>query len=381
MNNAQIYAVVNAAASQAFGASAVAAIDTGSFVSLGGQVLSSATSIDSFYHSLVDRIYKTIVVNRPYEARKRNMRVNSTTFGAILQKISFTPGQAVANQTYEAIQADPYAVTPSMTVTQNLFSDRGSFSHEDVIPDPQIYSAFTSESAMAAFISGIYTAINNLIQHEIESMDNAAVNTMMANVYTNGTTSMKRNLLTEYNTISGASLTTANCLSTPAFLRYCNKEIMQVAKFMRGLKTIYNVGGAQRHTPEGDLVVETLTEFGIASQYYMESDTYHNDLANIGVRHQDINEWQGDGTANDFSERSKIMVQNKDIDPLNPTTTYTLTGVIANIRDVEAVGTMFDRLRVNSKYNERAERLNVYWKADKGYYVDPNENAAIFYVA
>lgn len=381
MNNAQIYSVVNAAASQAFGASAVAAIDTGSFVSLGSQVLSSATSIDSFYSSLVDRIYKTLIVNRPYEARKRNLRVNSTTFGAILQKISFEPGQAVANQTYEATQADPYNVTPSMVVSQKLFSKKGSWSHEDVIPDLQIYSAFTSESAMAAFISGLYTAINNLIQLEIETMDNAAVNTMMANVYTNGTGVTKRNLLSEYNTITGATLTTTNCLSTPAFLRYCNKEIMQVAKFMRGLKTTYNVGGAQRHTPEGDLVVETLTEFGIASQYYMESDTYHNDLVNIGVRHQDINEWQGVGTANDFSERSKIIVENEEIDPLNPTATYTLTGVIANIRDVEAVGTMFDRFRVNSTYNERAERLNVYWKADKGYYVDPNENAAIFYVA
>ena len=377
----QIYNTVNAAAAQAFGGSAVAAVDTGTFVSLGQYVLNSASTVDAFYSALVDRIYQTIVVNRPYEARKRNLRMTSTEFGAVLQKISFEPGSAVQNQSYVSPQADPFNVSPATTVSQKLFSAKGTWSHEDVIPEVQIFSAFTSESAMAAFIAGLYTSIMNLIQLEIQTMDDAAVNTFMANIWQNGTGTQKRNLLSEYNTIAGTSLTTADCLASAGFLRYAAKEITQVVKFMRGLKTAYNVGGQQRHTPETDVVVETLTEFSTASQYYMESDTYHNDLVQLGAQHQDINEWQGIGTANDFDERSKIMIQNADIDPLNPTTTYTGTGIICNVRDKEAVGTMFDRFRQESIYNPRAEMLNVFWKADKGYFVDPNENGVIFYVA
>jgi hypothetical protein len=381
MTNAQIYSTVNAAASQAFGASAVAAVDTGTFVSLGNQVLSSSTSIDAFYSSLIDRIYQTIVVNRPYEAMKRNLRLTATEFGAVLQKISFEPGQAKQNDSWIQPQADPFNLTASTIVTQKLFSKRGTWQHSDVLPEIQVATAFTNESAMAAFIAGIYTAIMNLIQLEIERMDSAAVNTMMANTYKNGTATQKRNLLTEYNTVAGTTLTAAAAINSPGFLRYAAKEITQTVKFMRGLSTVYNAGGAQRHTPESEVVVETLTEFSIASQYYMESDTYHDDLARLGVSHTDINYWQGIGTTNDFAARSQIQVINEEIDPNNPTDTYTVTGILANVRDREAVGTMFDRFRVETLRNPGSEVLNCWWKADRGYFVDPNEQNVIFFVA
>jgi hypothetical protein len=113
----------------------------------------------------------------------------------------------------------------------------------------------------------------------------------------------------------------------------------------------------------------------------MESDTYHDDLARLGVAHTDINYWQGIGTTNNFASRSQIQVINAEIDPNNPTDTYTVTGILANVRDREAVGTMFDRFRVETLRNPGSEVLNCWWKADRGYFVDPNEQNVIFYVA
>lgn len=56
----QIYTIVNEAAKQAWGESALAVIDTASFISLGDKALSSTTDTEVFLNALVDRIGRTI---------------------------------------------------------------------------------------------------------------------------------------------------------------------------------------------------------------------------------------------------------------------------------------------------------------------------------
>ena len=57
------------------------------------------------------------------------------------------------------------------------------------------------------------------------------------------------------------------------------------------------------------------------------------------------------------------------------------TGILAFVHDYDSVASIIYRRRSHSIYNPRAERFNIFEKADKGYAVDLSENAVVFYIA
>ena len=85
----QIYLMVNDAAAEAIGEQAITAKDTASLVSLGGQVLSSTENKDAFYKALCDRIGRTAIAIREYEAKTRAVKRDDMEWGIFYQKISF----------------------------------------------------------------------------------------------------------------------------------------------------------------------------------------------------------------------------------------------------------------------------------------------------
>ena len=96
----QIYQLVNDAAAQAMGSTAVAVQNTAGLVSLGDTVLSSDTNKEQFYKALVDRIGRTVVAVRAYQAKKRSVKKDEMDWGAIYQKISYKKRDAVSNPTW-----------------------------------------------------------------------------------------------------------------------------------------------------------------------------------------------------------------------------------------------------------------------------------------
>lgn len=371
----QIYSIVNSAAAQSMGGAAVTATDTAGFVSLGSQVLSSSTNVEAFYGALMDRIVKTINVNRKFNGPDRGIRRDNFDFGAVLQKIAFTPQQAVTNPSISNAQSDPFDPTiGSGTVSQKLFSKKGTWSHEELVPtEVQMAQAFVSEENFAAFLAAIYTTIENLIEKERVELDNLAVSTMMANTITNGQAGQVKHVLTSFNNDFGQSYTADDALVSPTFYRYMNGQILRYVKRIQDLTTLYNAGQMQRHTPVEDLTIDILSDYDVNSQIYMESDTYHKELVQL-PGYNSVNYWQGMGTADTIAERSKISIDNTEVDASTVTQDY----ILATIYDKEAVGTMFDRLRVNTIFNPRSDMDSVFWKADKGYFVDGNENNIVF---
>lgn len=371
----QIYTIANSAAAQSMGAAAVTATDTAGFVSLGSQVLSSSTNVEAFYGALMDRTVKTINVNRMFNGPDRGIRRDNFDFGAVLQKIAFTPQQAVTNPSIANAQSDPFDPTiGSGTVSQKLFSKKGTWSHEELVPtEVQLAQAFVSEENFAAFLAAIYTTIENLIEKERVELDNLAVSTMIANTIANGQAGQVKHVLTDFNHDFGQSYTADDALVSPTFYRYMNGQILRYVKRIQDLTTLYNAGKMQRHTPVEDLTIDILSDYDVNSQIYMESDTYHKELVQL-PGYNSVNYWQGMGTADTIAERSKISIDNAEVKASTVTQDY----VLATIYDKEAVGTMFDRLRVNTIFNPRSDMDSVFWKADKGYFVDGNENNIVF---
>lgn len=373
----QIYQLVNDAAKEALGSKAIEVKDTTSLVSLGDQVLSSSDNRDLYLGKLCDRIGRTAVAIRAYKAQNRNIKRDEIDWGLFYQKISFKKHDAVENPEWNfTSQANPFDVNPQTEIVQKLFAVMGTWSYEDVIPDTQLFTAFTSATAMGAFISGIYTNIDNSLALDEEDLANLAVNTYMAGALTSTSTTQKRNLLKEYNTQAGTSLTKSQCMKNADFLKFAAREIKLVVGNMKKMTTVYNGEGIPRHTPEDKMVVEVLGQFASATATYLESDTYHKELVAL-PRYEEVAYWQAPGTSFAFDDVSSIKVKN---DHINSGAEVSKSGIIAFVHDYDAVASFINKPRRSSIYNPRAERTNIFFKATKGYGVDLSENGVVFYI-
>ena len=379
----QIYSLVNDSAKEAIGSSAITAKDTGTLVSLGNQVLSSTQNKDAFYKALTDRIGRTVIAVRAYAPKARAVKRDEMDWGIIYQKISFNLNNASENGTWNAVtQADPFNVEPQTEAVETLFSKMGTYTYEDSIPDTQLFTAFTSAERMGAFISGIYVNMDNALKLAEDNLANLAVNTYIAGALIKGKATQKRNLLKEYNTATGETLTVANCLRNAEFLKFASREIKTVISNMEKFSVLYNAStDIPRFTPSDKLVVEILGQFASATASYLESNTYHKELVALPM-YEEVAYWQGSGTGFGFNDVSTVSIVNESLATVgNETGTITQSGIIAFVHDVDAVASIIMNRRSNSIYNPRAERFNIFEKADKGYAVDLTENGVVFYIA
>ena len=378
----QIYGVVNDSAKEALGDRAITVKDTATLVSLGNVVLSSDDDKESFYRALTDRIGRTVITARAYSAVKRSVKRDEMDWGLVYQKISYRRREAVSNPSWVSnSQADPFDVNIQTEAVQKLFAVMSTYSYEDSIPDNQLFTAFTNPGAMGAFISGIYTNMRNYMEIAEADLANLAVDTLIAGVLIKGTNAQKRNVLAEYNTKFRQHETAATCLANPDFLKYTTREVLTAKDNMTTMSEIFNAEGFDRFTPEDKCVVEVLGLFASASDTYLQADTYHNELVKL-PNYEKVVYWQAPGTTFAFEDVSKIFIKNEHLAvDGNATGQCEQSGIIAVVRDYDAAASVIMRRRSSSIYNPRAERYNIFEKADQGYAVDLSENAVVFYIA
>lgn len=390
VNVSQIYSLVNAAVSDFLGSTAVRAKDTSSFVDLGrslGDIVTESNpyaGFDSFYGALAARIAKTEVFTRLYERAERRVITDYQAFGAFVQKVYADIPDSVGDPSWSLSNgenpptltpASPYAVDNTIAVSAMIYGKRGVWSIEVVMPYIQIKEAFLSESAMMAFIDSIYIQISTKLNIDLEALENLAVATSIANCVKNGKAT---NLLQVYNTGAAVSLTVSNCLESLDFLAFANKTIDNMRGYMKKPSRKYNTAGYMTFTPADNAVLEVLTDFASASKFYLESNTFHDELVRM-EGYSEVPYWQSPGTSGtfDFAESSKVMIQNEGIGA----NAVTATGVIAFLRDDENVKAYFGDLRSWEVPNPRQDSTIHGEKAEIGYAVDPHANAWVFYIA
>ena len=156
MKAKQIYSLLNDINAQMWGEDAVDVYDASGIVSLGNAVLSSQTDTDTFLNALVDRIGKTIIRTLDLELDFPTLFMNEFEFGAILQKITVNPFDAIANSAWEVGEN---GFTPTLldvnkpSVTVKMFKGATTWRFAVTIPDDLFMSAFTDAGSMGNFIT------------------------------------------------------------------------------------------------------------------------------------------------------------------------------------------------------------------------------------
>lgn len=382
----QIKDIVNDAVHDALGKNAgTTEIETSDIVSL-GKALSAFDAFEGFYKSLANRIVRTIYFVRTYEAKTRSVMRDEHEFGAFVQKVYYTMPNAVDNATFavpdsngDYKQQSPYDVENVVAVSALIYGGQGTWTIEIIRPEEQVKSAFDSESAMMSFIDGIYLTVENAFKLEEERLVALAVNTSIADSINSG---KARNLLKEYNDAhADAALTTANCMENAAFLRYASMEINRTVDNMGEMSTVFNAEGYSTFTNKENLVVEMLSQFASASEMYLQSDTFHDELVKL-PRFEKVPFWQSSGKSFAFVDCSTVNIKHDDlVTSENTTGVVNQSGIICFMHDIENVACYFGNRRTWELWNPRSEVMVHGEKARKGYAVDRYANAYVFYVA
>lgn len=384
MNYNQIYTFINSVTNESIGGTAITVKDTSSLVSLGNLVFDSSKNIDAFYGKLLDRIGKTYFKYKSISTDDfSDIKRTPLEFGAILQKVqAHKVARAVENASYigkdESTfkQKSPFDIKDETDFRQYLFSKISTFEIDKVIYDVQLKSAFTSEESFGAFCNLIFQDMRNGMDIAISETSRLALCTSIATCVNSGG-KMYRNLLAEYNNLTGGELTVDECLYNSDFLKFATSEIRMQLKKFKDLSKLYNSEGAERTTEENEVSIRIHSRFSSNCSTYLESDTYHNELVKL-PNYREVNFWQGVGESDTFADTSSVNVS---ITEGETTITANASGIIAFACDSDKLGMMFDRVRTKSIYNPRSECTNYFHKADIGFYTDKSENGVVFYVA
>ena len=368
MNTAQIYTLVNAVNKQAFGVNAISVSDPAGLISLGKTVLSSSTNTESFLNALVQRIGETIYAQRLYTNKLRDLNISDMRWGAILQKISFKMPEAVADDAYNLTdgQSIDHYIVSKPEVDQKLFVARAPYSFYRTTPMWQLDEAFTSETAMGAFISNVNIAVRNALETTLENLGRLTIGTGVVEASAAG---QAVHLVTEFNGLNGTSLTAATAMFDSAFLRYAVRRIKRVSKGMTDMSTLYNDGTITRHTPYEAQRLRVLSDFNLALETVVEYSAFNRQFVELNG-FTELNYWQSATPG----EEAQIKVKK-----LSNSVDTTVDNVVAVLHDRDAIGIyqQFERT-LTTPVNARGAYFNTFYHSMNNRLVDQSENFVYF---
>ena len=371
METNQIYGIVNDAALQTLGESALQATDTASLVAMGNVILSSSTNTECFIDTLVQRIGRTMISYRPYKSQLGLLAVSDMTMGAIMQKIKVKMPTAVEDVTTQLIDGqsiDQYIISKPKA-TQKLFVKRTPYTFFITIQKKWIREAFTSEVAMGSFITAIYGEVENALEVSQENLARLCMANFMATIST--ATNRVVNLVTEYNALASTPVTATNALINEAFLRFALGRMNNISKKMKTMSTLYNDGSETRHSPEGDQRFVSLVDFQTALETQVQWAAFHEQY----VKKQngiEVPYWQAAKSPMDID----LIIEGDDPEQEESTT---LSNIVAFIHDRDALGTYRKEVDVaTTPLNARGLYTNQFWHMNDLYFNDVTENGIIF---
>lgn len=380
----QVYEFVNTATQEAIGDSAVLTEDLSNVVDIGTAIF-NANAFDKYVKSLVNHIGKVIFVNRPYRGSAPSVLMDAWEYGSVLEKISSEMPEAVENESWELTDGasyDPH-VFHQPKAEAKFFNKMTTFEIERSITEMQVKQSFSSATQLNGFVSMLFNEVEKamtvkndaLIMRTINNMIGETVYAQFSGSAITGAGGPKAvNLLSRYNTQYSESLTAAQAVLDPDFIRYAAYNMALYVDRLTRMSTLFNVGGKQKFTPKDLQHIIMLSEFRAAADVFLQSNTFHDEYTKL-VNAETVPFWQGSGTDYAFSNTGKIDVTTASGH------SQTVTGILGVIFDRDALGVTNLNRRVTTQWNAKAEFTNYFYKMDAKYFNDLNENFVVFYIA
>lgn len=351
-----------------------------------GSAVFNATSYDKFTKALVDHIGKVIFVDRRYEGTVPSVIYDGFEFGSVLEKIGSDIPQYSENETWSLNSGESYDpnIFYGSSVYAKFFAKYVTFEVDLSVTDKQVKSAFSSASELNRFVEMLFGKVEDAMTLASEALVMRTINGAIAEtIYADyGATAIGLksgvkaiNLLYLYNQAhQSATLTQAQALKSPEFIRFASAQMMKVAKRLKKVSKLYNVGGKERFTPTKNLKIVLHSDFSSDAQVYLYSNTFHEDYVKL-PKADEVPYWQGVGNDPDNPEFTTAI----DLKlPSNNAVTVKANGIIGVMFDEDCCGMLNFERYTTSNYNAKAEFTNYFHKQRVCAWYDANENCIVF---
>lgn len=351
--------------------------------------LSSSEFLD-YTQKLAVGVLRTYFDGRRIGESSYGIEMDSQEYGGIIQRVKARLLKMKDSHALDLISVNDDSSAPSyldghfygMDFDVKLYEKSVSGKVVNSISEEKTRKMFTTEQGVIDWFGFIDANVANTIENDLNQLSKAVIRKFILNA-SNG--SRRINLIPMYNTLRGYTSTDAGYISldnwkdSENFKLFCQEIIIRLKKKMREYNEVLNDGTVPTFTPEEDVRVLLLDEFGTAVDF-AQSSVYHKELTDIG-EYRTIGFWQSPShsiieSISTTSASDKIKETETDPTDTTKTITTNVSYVVGCIYDKYAMG-IVQRLRFTSVEPVGAEGfVNYHHHITRDYWVDPR-NAGI----
>jgi len=394
----QISTVLVSLVKQATGQTVLTPTNTSEFVSV-AQIALRADH-DVVMNTLSNMIGKTIFSTRPYSAKMTGLELDSFRWGAVMRKLSIADNEWADDQaydypvTYDASQTVPTGdggtvdqwVIKKPNVLQTNFYGASVYSDHMTITEEQLESAFTSPDELGSFISLIMTNLSDRWEQAQENLRRGLVSNAIGGIYHENDSNRVVKLLTEYNALTGLSLT-ASTVYQPAnfkpFMQWVYSRIAEISDKMteRSLmyQTVITGKPVMHHTPKQDQRVYLYAPARHQIDAMVLADTFHDSF----LRYADVesvNFWQSIGSGSSVTVTPAWTDTSGVLDI--PSSAVSVDNVFGLMFDRDFMGmTVLGQRMLSTPVNASGIYRNIWLHAKNRIFTDPTEKAVLLLLA
>lgn len=334
--------------------------------------------LDDFYGSIVNLVGRSINDNREYNPENLHIIRETFDYGMTLRKLYTFPMEATDNDTWGIEDGKDYSpyIVHKLQTAQKLFNGFDAWQLNPTIPDSQLWTAFRSAEDVGAFLASQRSAVELSRKLYVSALERLVFANYMGEVINNGAKKGIHliNLLAKYNAQFSTTLTAANAMYSPEFLRFASSEINLWLNYIATLGTFFNFESYYRHTPRDRARLTLLAQFAQVVPFYLQADVYHENFVSL-PNYSAVPFWQAPGESFAFNDVSSInMVTSSGA-------TVKQTGIIGMISDEDAIAMTINKPSTSALWNPRIEVTHEWYKSNVGYFNNFSENAIVFIVA
>ena len=394
----QISTVLVSLVKQATGQTVLTPTNTSEFVSV-AQIALRADR-DVVMNTLSNMIGKTIFSTRPYSAKMTGLELDSFRWGAVMRKLSIADNEWADDQaydypvTYDATQTVPTGdggtvdqwIIKKPNVLQTNFYGASVYADHMTITEEQLESAFTSPDQLGSFISLIMTNLSDRWEQAQENLRRGLVSNAIGGIYHENNSNRVVKLLTEYNTLTGLSLT-ASTVYQPAnfkpFMQWVYSRIAEISDKMTERSLLYQtvITGkpVMHHTPAQDQRVYLYAPARHQIDAMVIADNYHDSF----LRYADVecvNFWQSIGAGSSVTVTPAWTDTSGVLDI--PSSAVSVDNVFGLMFDRDFMGmTVLGQRMLSTPVNASGIYRNIWLHAKNRIFTDPTEKAVLLLLA
>lgn len=382
LTQTQIYQIVNTLANQATGKVNIMPTNTSEFVAVAQTALLSG--YDNLLGAISQVLSRTIFSIRPYSRKFAGLQVDNIRFGNHVRKLQAIDGEFEEDARLpltDGKSVDMYTVNKPKVLQTNFYGQT-VFEKSITIFKDQLDVAFSSPDELGRFVTMVMTNVSDLIEQAHEQIARLTIANLIGGVMTIGNTYQVVHLLTEYNALTGLSLTNTTVYlpnNFKPFMQWVFSRVAGVSEMLTERSVIYhqNITGKEvaRHTPKRMQKIFLYAPTKFQTEASVLADTYHDNY--LGYASNDVvNYWQSIKSPNQISVSPVYL--DTDGSLKTPANSLTVGNIYGVIMDEETAGyTVINQWSAPTPFNAKGGYSNMFWHFTDRYWNDFTENCVI----